>query len=403
MKILFYSQEFYPYEVPATKRVLGLSRHLISMGHEVDVVCGFYDKKKYKQLFKFFSKKKYEGINVYYYYAFPLIKRFNILRALHHFTFLISSQLHNLRFRRKYDVVITTSPPALVSFGGLWIAKCKKAKLVYDVRDIWPDVALEMNNMTEKSFMYKIFNFIANKMYKKSDLISAVTSLKVKKLKEKGIPSEKVKLISNGFDLEFRNNEIDNELVNKYQLDKKFTIIYTGNIGLAQGLDILIDLGEKVKENDNIQIILIGEGLEKDKLEKTVELKNLSNIKFLGRMPSSKIYTFLKCGKLSFVALKNSNLLDSVPTKLLEALGVGCPVLLVASGEAVEILENSTLGEHIKPEDRENLLATFYKMYNNYEEYEKRREYSKKYIEENFSRKMIACKLEQELEKIVKK
>lgn len=395
MKILFYSQEFYPYEVPATKRVYGLAQHLIKLGHEVDVVCGFYG---WKNFFKFFAKKVYQGINVYYYYAFPLYKKINLLRVLHHFSFLFSSQLHNFRFRRKYDVVITTTPPALVSFGGLWIAKFKRAKLIYDVRDIWPDVALEMNNMTKGSIMYKVFNYIANKMYQKADLVTAVSRLKVEKLQAKGIP--KVKLISNGFDLEFKNQEIDHEIIDKYQLDQTFTIIYTGNIGLAQGLDSLIALAEIVKNNELIQFLLIGEGVEKTRLERLATDKGLTNVKFLGKLPGAAIYTFLKSAKLSYVALKNSNLQDSVPTKLFEALGVGCPVLLVASGEACRILDEATLGEHVKPEDFEALVATFYKIYNNYEVYQSRSSHSENYIEKHFSRKMIAKTLEKELIKL---
>lgn len=400
MKVLFYSQEFFPLENPTFKRVYGLSKHLKVFGVDVDIVCGFNE--GFRQLFKFFSKKNYKGIDVYYYYAFPLIKRLNFLRGLHHLTFLLSSQLHNLRFKCKYDIVITTSPPALVSFGGLWIAKCKKAKLVYDVRDIWPDVAIEMEIMDEKSFMYKVFNYIAQKMYLKADLITTVTKLKQYNLINKGIPKEKVKLISNGFDLEFKENKIDNDIITKYKLSEKFTIIYTGNIGLAQGLDLLIDLGEKLKDNDDIQIILIGEGVEKVRLQKEVNLKGLTNIYFLSKMPQDKIYTFLKCAKLSFISLKNSNLQDSVPTKLLEALGVGCPVLLAASGEAKTILEESTLGECIKPENKKDLLPIFYKIYHNYEEYEKRKEVSINYIENNFSRKRQALKLLNELKVIIK-
>ena len=128
------------------------------------------------------------------------------------------------------------------------IAKIKKAKLVYDVRDIWPDVAIEMESFDEKSLYYKVFKFIANFMYKHSDYITTVTPGKVKKIKKYADSNNKVLYIPNGFDDNLINFAMEKFIIEKYELDKKFTIVYIGNVGLAQNLDALIELAKTSKK-----------------------------------------------------------------------------------------------------------------------------------------------------------
>lgn len=105
--------------------------------------------------------------------------------------------------------------------------------------------------------------------------------------------------------------------------------------------------------------------------------------------------TILTYAKISFISLKNNNMTDSVPTKMFDALGVGCPVLLMASGDSCNILKESKLGETAK--NLEELKTKFKYMTENYEEYIKNKEYSINYIQKQFSRKKIAEKFENQL------
>lgn len=140
-------------------------------------------------------------------------------------------------------------------------------KLVYDVRDIWPDVALEMGSFAENSIYCKVFRAITRFMYKHADWVTTVSPGKVEKIKnhvisvggKKGGPDhvDKVKLVGNGFDESVENSSIDKELIAQYELDKKFTCVYVGNIGLAQGLGALLDMAEQSKHKE-VQFLLFG-------------------------------------------------------------------------------------------------------------------------------------------------
>ena len=138
----------------------------------------------------------------------------------------------------KTDVVITSSPPILIGPFAWLIARIKHAVLVYDVRDIWPDVALEMGSFSEESFYCKAFRMIANFMYRHADIITAVSPGKVSALRAK-LPEEqqkKVWLVENGLDERFLQQMEDEQVVQKYFQDSRCSIVYIGNIGLAQGL-----------------------------------------------------------------------------------------------------------------------------------------------------------------------
>ena len=337
-------------------------------------------------------------------------KKTTVMRMLNNLSFGITSIFTAMK-AGKVDVVITTSPPPLVSIPGWIIAKCKGAKLVYDVRDIWPDVALEMGSFTEGSIYCKVFRTITRFMYKHADWVTTVSPGKVEKIKghvisvggAKGGEAhvDKVKLVGNGFDESVENSTIDNDLIAQYELDKKFTCVYVGNIGLAQGLGALLDMAEQSKHKE-VQFLLFGKGAEKDVLEQQAKERGLDNVRFCGVLPHEKVFTLLSYVKMSFIPLKNSNMKDSIPTKVYEALGIGCPVLLVAEGDSCDIVNESEMGRCVSPDHTEQLAAVFDEMVENYSKYSEHRTEARKLMHEKYSRQQIAVAFEKQLHGLLK-
>lgn len=335
--------------------------------------------------------KKYK---IVYSYSTKKIKGSNLKRFLNNILFGITSFFKSIMLG-KVDLVVTTSPPPLISMFGYFIAKTKRANLVYDVRDIWPDVAIEMESFTEKSIYYKVFKFIAKFMYKKSDYITTVSPGKVEKIKNYVSEKQKVKYIPNGLDDNFVNFIVDEKIIKKYNLDTKFTIVYIGNVGLAQNLDALVELANNYKENAKMQFLIFGEGANKENIQNKINKLKLNNIKLKGKIDYNKVYTILKYSKISFIPLKNNKMTDSIPTKIFDALGAGCPVLLLAKGDACKILKESCLGECV--ENLENLKETFDYMIKNYKEYEDKKSFAIEHVKNNYSRKKIAEKFERNI------
>lgn len=392
MNILFHAHEFNITEGgPCTKRIDSLAKYLSNNGYNVTIITSSHNKPDKEVLNR--------NYRVIYSYSTKKIKKSTIHRLLNNLIFGITSFFKAITKTGKIDVVVTTSPPPLISIFGWLIAKIKKAKLVYDVRDIWPDVAIEMESFNERSIYYKVFKFIANFMYKHSDCITTVTPRKVEKIKKYAIP-KKVKYIPNGFDDNIVDFDIDDETIKKYRLKEKFTITYIGNVGLAQNLDALIELAIQHKKDKNLQFLIFGEGAYKKILEEKIVKEKLENIKLVGKIEYSKVSTILTYSKISFISLKNNKMTDSVPTKMFDALGLGCPILLLAKGDSCDILDEVHLGEHA--ENIEELKSKFNYMIENYEKYLDYKENSIEYISQKYSRKEIAKKFEMEVIKSVK-
>lgn len=398
MKILIHSDEYYPTAQACAYRMQILADAFVKQGNEVTVIASsanLYGKN--------FAKRDEK---VLYAAAIKMTKKTAIMRLFNNLSFAINSIFMAVKIG-KIDVVITTSPPPLISFSGWLIAKMKGAKLVYDVRDIWPDVAVEMGSFSRDSLYYKVFKFIARFMYKNADWITTVSPGKVSKITkhlneiDSNIDKKKIKLVPNGFDESILNNILDENLIDKYHLKEKFTCVYIGNIGLAQGLGTLLDVVEKTKHKD-VQFLLFGKGAEKDMLEKEANRRGLNNISFCGLLPHEKVFTLLSYSKLSFIPLRNSSMKDSIPTKVYEALGIGCPVLLVAEGDSCEIVNESEMGRCISPDHTEQLAEVFDEMIENYSKYSEHRTKARKLMQEKYSRQQIAVGFENMLHDLLK-
>lgn len=402
MRVLIHADEYYPTAQACAYRMQVFADTFMALGDEVTVVTSSANKAN-GSIDQIPRKEK-----IIYSPAIRMKKKTTVMRMLNNLTFGITSVFSAIG-AGKADVVITTSPPPLVSIPGWIIAKCKGAKLIYDVRDIWPDVALEMGSFAEDSFFCKVFRRIAGFMYRHADIVLTVSPGKAEKLKSY-VPSrpgrgsgsgrmDKVWLVGNGFDESAARSEFDQDIADKYELDEKFTCVYIGNIGLAQGLGALLDVAAKTRHKD-IQFLCFGMGAEKETLEKRARDEGLANVRFCGAVEHSKVFTILSRAKLSFIPLKNSRMKDSVPTKIYEALGIGCPVLLAAEGDAADIVDDAGLGRHVPPDETSKLVDVFDDMIDHYNDFAAHRDEAIRLMRDKYSRQKIAAELEQKLREL---
>lgn len=385
-RVLIHMGDPYLIDNPCTKRVRAFKEELKRRGYEVVIMA-----------------PDIQGITkdaeVTYCRAIPLKKKTVFYRLANGGSFAVSS-VCGLRKTGKIDVVVTTTPPALISMAGWVMAKIKRAKLVYDVRDIWPDVALEMNEFAKDSIYYKIFRYIRDFMLKHADLVTAVSDGKVRKLKEYA-PQKRIVKIPNGFDLHFLQNQMNMDLYHKIAGRGTFTCVYTGNLGLAQGLRQLLYIAGRAKEEGlDAEFWLYGKGAEERELKEYVKEHQLDHVFFGGKLANRDIYTVLKAADVSFVPLVNENLKDSIPTKIYEALGIGCPVLLAAQGDAVSVLQESGLGIAVCPNQLEELWNAYLQLYRNRGQMERLKSYAVKLMEEKYSIQFSARMMAEEIQRM---
>lgn len=389
MRILIQMGDPYSMDNPCTKRMRAFRDEFIKNGYDVIIMA-----------------PKTDGVapieHVIYCPTIALKKKTIIYRLLNSFCFALTSILYGFKVG-KVDVVITTCPPPLINMAGWLLAKIKRAKLIYDVRDVWPDVALEMRSFSEKSIYSKVFAFIRNFMLRHSDLTIAVSPGKIKKLKGY-VKDVDCTDVLNGFDNKFLENSINSKIIEKYATRKSFKCVYIGNLGLAQGLHQLLYIAQRTQENKmNAEFYLYGSGAEEEDLKHFVKQHKLENVFFEGRLPNADMLSVLEAMDISFVSLVNSNLKDSVPTKLYEALGVGCPVLLAAEGDSADILQESKLGVAVSPNNNGELWNGFMELYQNHSFYMENAEHAKKLMQTKYSRQAASKKMVEEIERLLLK
>lgn len=382
-RVLIHMGDPYLIDNPCTKRVRAFKEAFRQCGFEVVIMAPAI-------------KGIEKDAEVTYCFTVPLRKKNVFYRLANGLSFAVSS-VCSLRKAGKIDIVLTTAPPALISMAGWVMAKIKHARLVYDVRDIWPDVALEMGEFAENSIYYKVFRFIRDFMLRHANLVTAVSDGKVRRLKEYA-PQKRIVKIPNGFDVRFLENQLNEELYQKIKGNGRFTCVYTGNLGLAQGLKQLLDIARRAKEKGlDADFLLYGSGAEEQELRAYVRAHQLDHVFFGGRLSNQDIYTVLKAADISFVPLVNGNLKDSIPTKIYEALGTGCPVLLAAEGDAASVLKESELGIAVCPGRPEELWDAYLQLYRNRGQMERLKSYAVKLMEGKYSIQSSARLLAEEM------
>ena len=392
MKILLHTEEYLPTTQACAIRMDVFASQLRQLGHQVTVVAGSNHRTR--------EAKTYCREEIIYAPTLKMRKKTTLFRLLSNLSFAISSMFCAIG-AGKFDVVVTTSPPPLISISGWIIAKIKKAKLVYDVRDIWPDVAVEMGSISDGSLFYLVFRWIADFMYRKADLITTVSAGKVRSIRSKlrANMQDKVVLIPNGYDL--RNDLLLDEpsAVEHFDIQKHFTCVYIGNVGLAQGLESLLTIAEKTKHPD-VRFMIFGNGADKERLEKQAKARGLKQVSFCGGVPHEQVIAVLKQSKISYISLKNGNMKDSVPTKLYESLAFGVPVLLVAEGDSADILADCGLGCNASPDNLEQLVTKFDEMVDQYDDICSNRKHAMNLIREKYSRQSAVLELEKQIQNL---
>jgi len=387
-KIFIQALSYWPSTSPIATRLHSLVQELIANGWFVEILTLNESKPSETTIIENQNLKiiysKYKCINL----------KGVIARLKKELEFYFITKRYVRKTKNKFDYVLVSSPYLIPCYAGLYLKKKYKAKLIFDVRDIWPDVAIEMDSFGKRSIYSLCFNYISNRLYKNASFVTTVSTGKVKKIQGKlKRNKEKVFLVENGFEKEMLDDAYDKEFSEKYKIKNHFTISFCGKVGMAQGLDKILLLAENFKNNDNVQFLIAGDGVEREKIEERVRKEKLNKIIFTGNVSRDHVKTILQDSSMAFISLKSSKMKDTIPTKLYESLAFGCPTLLLASGDACTLLDETGLGIHVEPENIDKVINAAEEIYNNYESFIKNKEISKKIIIDNHTRSKSSKKM----------
>ncbi|MGV6860634.1 MAG: glycosyltransferase family 4 protein [Putridiphycobacter sp.] len=397
MKLLILTQYFPPETGAPQNRLFELALRLQSKGVEVEILTAMPNYPK-MEIFEAYKGKKYveeemEGLKIYRTRIFVSKSKGIFKRLLNYFSFVFTSYFKGRKLPN-YDYILCESPPLFLGYSATRLAKKLKAKLIFNVSDLWPESAEKLDLVSNKLFLKMAYNLEA-KLYKKSYLVTGQTQGIVKSI-ETRFPDKTVFWLPNGVDV----TKYNPEAIEPYGFRKKYNIestdivfFYGGIIGHAQGLEVIVKVAERFI-NHPIKFVLLGSGPEKDQLLALKDKLGLNNVIFAEPVGRNEIGGIIKEIDVSLIPLRKLDLfMGAIPSKIFEILAMKKPILLGVDGEAKELfIDEGKTGWFFEPENLNDLESKIKEIIANPEEIKLRGENGRRYVTDKFNRDTIVQK-----------
>lgn len=358
MRITFLTQYFPPEMGAPQARLSELAQRFVRAGHEVTVLTAmpnYPTGQIYPGYGGVFRREEFNGIPVLRTAIYPTQSIGLLKRLLNYFSFVLTSMVVGALYLKQTDYLLVESPPLFLGISAVVLSRAKRAKLIFNVSDLWPESAIRVGAIKQGSISARVGAWLERWCYKQAWLVTGQSRGILQSITER-FPRVKTFHLSNGVDVrKFRPDIANSDARQKMQGEDKVVALYAGLHGIAQGLEQLIDAAERVKNNSNIHFCLIGDGPEKDRLVEEAERQRLDNMTFLEPVPAAEIPGLVASADISLITLK-MYIPGAVPSKLYEAMAAGRPIVLVAVGEAASIVERYNAGIAIKPGDIDALV-----------------------------------------------
>lgn len=408
MRILFLSHYFPPeVNAPATRTFEHCTRWARA-GHDVTVLTGTPNcptgvvypgyKNRLRRQMEFV-----DGVRVVRVWTHLAANDGTVRRVVNFLSFMFSAVLASIRLPRP-DVVVATSPQFFCGWAGVLVSRLKRAPLVLEIRDIWPDSIRAVGAMRNR-WLLRILEMLERWMYRSADHIVAVgEGYRANILQKVSLPG-RISVIPNGVDVgRFVPREPDAEFVRTWGLENKFVCSYVGTIGMAHGLEVVIEAAKilQQKGRHDIAFCLVGEGSHRGRLEADAKRAGLNGmVTFAGRQPTEQIPAILASSRACLVHLKGCPLFGTViPSKIFETLAMARPVIMGVRGEAREIVMDAGAGVEMEPDSPESLVQAVETLADDPGFALRRGEAARAYVMKHFNRDELAARFLQLLSRL---
>ena len=359
MHILVLTDRFTPEISAPSVRIMEHARCWKELGHEVTVVtCA--PNFPHGKLFPGYKNRFYqiewmEGIRVIRVWSYLAANSGTLKRLIDYNSFLFSSLFFAWRYPT-FDILLATSPPLFVALAGFLIAKIRRRPWIFEIRDLWP-MSVRAVGMNVGRFL-KTFERLELFLYRRANRIISVSPAFLNYLVGLGISKEKLEVVTNGVDTEFFSGKHvrfnARERLGIRSTD--YLCGYIGTVGMAHGLKTILDAAEKTRESDDLYFLIMGEGAEREALEKEARNRGLVRVLFHDFVPHEDVPSYLASLDVSIVHLKPDPVFKSViPSKIFECMAMGVQILCAVEGIAADIVNEMRAGICIPPGDSQKM------------------------------------------------
>lgn len=400
MKILIVHQYYLAPSDAGGSRWNQFARYWAQAGHEVTVLAGMVHyavgtkPAAYKGRFVV-REREPSGVTVYRCHVSESYNRSFLGRFWAYLSFLVSSTLVGLLRAGRADVVLATSPPLTVAPTMCLLSLLKRAPAVFEVRDLWPESAIDTGVLTSRPLI-RLSYALEALAYRRARWINVLTPAFERALIEKkGVSADRISMIPNGADLDLMTpGGKDNHVRRELGLDGKFVVSYFGAHGRANRVGQLLDAAERLREGDpEVRIMLVGDGMEKPGVVADARRRGLDNVIFVDAVPKDQVSAYINASDVcTAVLMRNDTFRTVYPNKVFDYMCCARPIVIGLDGVARQLVKDAGAGLYAEPENPDAFVEAVRTLKGDPELCKRMGESGRAYARKRFSRRELAEK-----------
>jgi glycosyltransferase involved in cell wall biosynthesis len=356
-KILIISQYFWPENF----KINDLASHFSEKNYKIDVLTGIpnYPAGKFFQGYGIFQKRNEikEGISIYRVPIIPRMKASSLHLGLNYISFVISSSIKVLFIKKKYDLIFIYEPsPITVAIPGIILKKIKRIPIIIWVTDLWPESVISASNL-KSTLIPNLLTPLVKFIYKHCDKILVTSRGFINSIVEKKIDIKRIEYFPHWAETIFRPTKYEHYLLGSVP-KLSFKIMFAGNIGEAQDFPSIIESARILKDNLNIQWVILGGGRKEEWVKSKIkEYKLEKTFHLLGSFPLDMMPAYYSQADCMLFSLKKEYIFSiTIPAKVQTYLACAKPIVAMIDGEAAKLINDAKAGLSC-PSESPELLA----------------------------------------------
>ena len=398
MKILIVCQYFHPEQF----RINDMTCELAKAGHQVSVLTGIpnYPSGRFFPGYGLRRKRDedYFGVTVKRVPIIPRGQGRGFELAINYLSFAITGALAAMRVRKgDYDVVLVYQlSPVTMAIPGVVAAHRAKASLVQYVADLWPE-SLSAGGGVGNKIVLGLVGKVVDRIYRRCSSIWVTSEGFITPILNRGVPRRKLEYMPQYPESVYRPVSVCESDAIRREIPEGFIVVFTGNIGEAQGLEVAIEAAGFLSSFEAIHWVIIGDGRAREKILRMSEERGLSGkVLFLGKKPMEEIPLYLSLADIALLCLRPEPLFElTLPAKLQSYLACGMPIVGCIDGDAARVIRESGSGLVGPAGDARRLADNVLSLYRAGDgELKRRSGNALRYFEANFKKEIVINKIE---------
>ena len=405
MEIIFINQYFYP-DTASTAQLLTELCISLTTNNKITVLCGApsYNPIKNIKVKGPFHVEKYRNVRIVRTASTSFSRAHMIGRGLNYLSYLLNASLASLLIE-KPDLVVAMTDPPIVGIIGWLVQKRRKVPMVLIVNDLHPDIGVLLGKLRNR-WIIKGLDAAVRFILKKANQVVVLGKTMQKRVMAKGVDAGKVSIIPSWADIDLITPQPkENPFSLEHGIVNDFTVMYSGNLGLSQNLNSIIDTALILKKEPNIRFLFIGDGAAKADLVQSAERHHLRNVLFLPYQPKEMLRYSLSSGDIHLVPLDKHLQGYLVPSKVYGIMAAGRPFIALVGedSEVAEIVKEFDCGIVVEPDNPEALAQTILELSGNPQYLKEMGRRGREAVVKYFSREATCNQYQQLFHEVVKK